>query len=495
MLLTDRHYIKLVAEAIAGDLLPDLASPGARSLAGMAVDALRELIKREDVLPGLIARLAPEGLALARELGGLGVAVEDGTIASIAAQLEREAASPSAAFARLVKLLDDGACTIVGNRDGLAGSQAEAATAWLRRVSEWDRDYFTSFAEAPLPELANRTSAAQPLTRDKLERHLRERLEQPGLVVDGMVAIPGGMLNEIYFCTLRVPGAPDREVVVRKNVAQPLFSHGAHRVTEEYFILKCISDEGLPVPEPLWLFRDLPDVDGNFYVQTRGAGKMVGGLMGAHEKLSERLLYSLAEFLARLHAIPSDAFAPYFTGPESPVRPGETVEEAVRRNVENVSRVWLSSDRKPSPSEAFTIDWLRRNIPHNTNRAVMVHTDCFVHNFLVVDDRIACVLDWECAHFGDPAEDLAYIRAYVAEHMEWDRFVAHYRAAGGQPIDESNIDYYTALLHFRNFWGCNVGAARADSGFSEVRLIPLGSEHRTRYQGLCLDAAYATGKD
>jgi aminoglycoside phosphotransferase (APT) family kinase protein len=169
------------------------------------------------------------------------------------------------------------------------------------------------------------------------------------------------------------------------------------------------------------------------------------------------------------------------------------VEQAVRRNVENVSAVWLSSDRRPAPSEAFTIDWLRRNIPQNSNRAVMVHTDCFVHNFLVEDDRIACVLDWECAHFGDPAEDLAYIKAYVAEHMEWDRFVAHYRAAGGQPIVEENIDYYTTLLHFRNFWGCNVGASRADSGFSEVRLIPLGSEHRTRYMGLCLGAAYATG--
>ena len=495
MLLTDRQFIKLVAEALAGDILPDVTTPGARSLGGMAVDALRELIKRHDVLPDLVRRLAPAGLGLARELDRFGMGANADEIASIAAQLDREAGHPAHGFARLVKVLDDGACAILTGRDAMTREQAGAATKWLRRAAEWDQDYYASFAAAPLPEIADRSSTVQPLTRDKLERHLRERLAEPALAVTDLVAIPGGMLNEIFFCTIKLPGSADRDVVVRKNVAQPLFNHGAHRVTEEFFILKCISDQGLPVPEPLWLFRELPDVDGNFYIQSRGRGKMVGGLMGAHQKLPEKLLFSLAEFLARLHAIPSESFAPYFNGPDSPVRPGETVQEAVTRNVENFSRVWLTSGRKPSPSEAFTIDWLRRNVPENTNPAVMLHTDCFVHNFLVENDEIACVLDWECAHFGDPAEDLAYIKAYVSEHMEWDRFVAHYRKAGGQPIHEDYIDYYTALLHFRNFWGCNVGTTRAEHGFSEVRLIPLGSEHRTRYMGLCLNAAYATGKE
>lgn len=495
MLLSDKQYIKLVAEALAGDVMPHVTDAGARNLGSMAIDALRELLKRDEVLPELVRRLAPVGLALARDFAGCGLAIDQTRIVSISEQLEREAAHPTDAFARLVALLDECGSAIIAGRETMTPEQAKAATIWLRSASEWDQDYFTSFAATPLPAIADRTSTVQPLTREKLERHLRERLEQPTLAVTELVTIPGGMLNEIFFCTLKMPGQPDREVVVRKNVAQPLFTHGAHRVTEEFYILKCISDQGLPVPEPLWLFRDLPDVDGNFYVQSRGLGKMVGGLMGAHHKLSEKLLFSLADFLARLHAIPSEAFAPYFNGPDSPVRPGETVQEAVARNVERFSQIWLTSDRNPSPSEAFTIDWLRRNVPENANPAVMLHTDCFVHNFLVEDDEIACVLDWECAHFGDPAEDLAYIKAYVGEHMDWDRFVARYRHAGGQPIHEGDIDYYTALLHFRNFWGCNVGATRAEHGFSEVRLIPLGSEHRTRYMGLCLDAAYATGKD
>lgn len=495
MLLSDKQYIKLVAEALAGDVMPHVTDAGARNLGGMAIDALRELLKRQEILPDLVRRLVPAGLALAGDFEKCGMAIDQARIESISEQLEREAAHPAEAFARLVELLDECACAIIAGREGMTVEQAKAATNWLRAASEWDQSYFGGFAAAPLPEIADRATALQPLTREKLEKHLRERLEQPALAITDLVAIPGGMLNEIFFCTLKVPGQPDREVVVRKNVAQPLFTHGAHRVTEEFFILKCISDQGLPVPKPLWLFPDLPDIDGNFYIQSRGRGKMVGGLMGAHQKLSEKLLFSLAEFLARLHAIPSEAFAPYFNGPDTPVRPGETVREAVARNVERFSQIWLTSDRKPSPSEAFTIDWLRRNVPENTNPAVMLHTDCFVHNFLVEDDEITCVLDWECAHFGDPAEDLAYIKAYVSEHMEWDRFVAHYREAGGQPIHEEDIDYYTALLHFRNFWGCNVGATRAEHGFSEVRLIPLGSEHRTRYMGLCLNAAYATGKE
>ena len=493
MLLSERQYIELVASAVARDIIPDLSSPGVRSLAGMAVDALRELLKRHSVLPHLILELSPAGMQLLRDLAGLDMAPEGTALDNVAVGLE--GSDPAAAFALLVSMLDAKASELVAARPGMPVEQSRMANAWLRRASEWDRAYFESFAKAPLPEIGEGQSVSQPLTPEKLQAHMRGRLCEPQLEVADMTLIPGGMLNEIFFCTLKAPGVTDRQVVVRKNVARPLFTHGAHRVREEFFILKCISDQGLPVPEPLWLFRDLPDVDGDFYVQSRARGHMVGGLMGAHQKLSEKLLFSLADFLARLHAIPSEAFAPYFDGPESPVRAGETVRQAVTRNVENVSRIWLTGHRKPAPSEAFAIDWLRRNIPHNDNPAVMLHTDCFVHNFLVEDDEIACVLDWECAHFGDPAEDLAYIKAYVTEHMEWDRFLARYREAGGQPIHEQYLDYYTALLHFRNFWGCNIGAARVDLGFSDVRLIPLGSQHRTRYMGLCLDAINSSGWD
>src|SRR5690606_28252068 len=127
--------------------------------------------------------LAPAGLALAGELGRFGLPADNGEIASIAEQLDREAACPATGFARLVRLLDDGACAIVAGRDAMSPDQAEAATGWLRRASEWDQDYYTSFAAAPLPEIADRSSTARPLTREKLEKHLRERLAEPALAV------------------------------------------------------------------------------------------------------------------------------------------------------------------------------------------------------------------------------------------------------------------------------------------------------------------------
>jgi hypothetical protein len=66
MLLSERQYIELVAQAVARDIIPEPSSPGAKSLAGMASDALREILKGKDVLPAQMRALAPEGIELAR---------------------------------------------------------------------------------------------------------------------------------------------------------------------------------------------------------------------------------------------------------------------------------------------------------------------------------------------------------------------------------------------------------------------------------------------
>ena len=485
MLLTDKQYLQLVADALAKEILPELVNPGPRSAAEYSISALLELIKRADHLPAQINERSAAGLALADRLVQLG-ASDAAEVAALRDRFAREKQHPESAFSALLTLLDDGGKALLANR-----SSDRVTTSWLRDAADWECAYYTTFAATPTPEISV-DATAKPLTPAKLQRHLRARLDQPALEVTDFIGIPGGMCNETFFCTLRSPGEADRRVVVRKNTPDPLFDFGAHRVTEEFGTLSCLSDQGLRVAKPLWLFRDLPDVDGNFYLTTFGAGRKVGGLDGATEELPERLLLSVAEFMAQLHAIPPERFAPYYPPSDSPLHLGDTAEQAVRRYVDQFYRVWSTTDRFPSPAEAFAIDWLRRNVPKNRNPAVMLHTDCFVHNFLVDDNNeIATVLDWECSHFGDPAEDLAYIKEHISARMDWDRFIDHYLASGGQPIDRDSMGYYNALLYFRNFWGCNKGVMRVATGLSDVKMITLGSAHRTRYMKLCIDDAVA----
>jgi aminoglycoside phosphotransferase (APT) family kinase protein len=305
------------------------------------------------------------------------------------------------------------------------------------------------------------------------------------LEVLDFVVNPGGFTNETYFFTLKSTLKGVEKLVVRKNSPRPFFTHWAHRAREEFEIVKRVFEAGLPVPQPLWLFKDMLDVDGDYYVTTKGAGRMVGNLKGASERIPEKLLLGLAEFLARLHSIKLAAFSDYIAVGDTPVAIGDTITDAVRKNVEYIYQLWSKSERLPSPGEAFTIDWLRRNVPANLHAPVVVHTDCFVHNFLVTGDAM---VDWEAAHFGDPAEDLAYIKDQVSGLMDWDRFMRHYRESGGAPINESTFDYYKCLLNFRNYFGSNIGAARIPAGFSDIRMIPLGSEFFPLFMKACVEA-------
>lgn len=492
LLLSRDDYLRLAARALSDHILPQLDGRAEQGLGGVVEGALAELRKRDHVLPALRERLAPRAQALLARLGDLAPAGMESS--EFSAMGDRLATPPfdTAVWQSLLELLDRAARALLGPTGA-----SDAASEWLRDVAEWELAYYQGFAEAPAPDPGEGAKHFQPLTREKLEAHLQERLaDRTGLRVTDFVPIAGGFSNETYFFTLESDGHAPEELVVRKNAPWPFFSHWAHDAAEEYRILSIVADAGLPVPRPLWLFTGMPDVDGAYYVMSKGKGRMVGTLAGAHEALPEKLLFSLAEFLAGLHAIPAANFADYLATGKLPTRPGDTVKEAVRRNVESMRAVWEKGPRLPSPGEAFTIDWLLRNVPDNTNMPSIVHTDCFVHNFLVKDDEIETVVDWEASHLGDPAEDLAYVKDQVSQHMDWNRFLAHYRASGGPEIDETSLDYYKCLLNFRNYFGSNIGAARIPQGYNDIRMIPLGSQFITIFMKATIEATRpAAGKD
>jgi len=491
MLLSTDDYLKLVAGTLSADVMPAVQGKAAAAALTASIDALRELLKRREVLPSLATRILPQGEALDTQMPALlRTAGAQNVLLPPLATGEHDAVTR---FAALMARLDAGAKALVARRGGMTAVCEQDATTWLRAVAHWENDYYSAFFASGLPNVVEAQKTFQSLTPEKLERHLQARLpERKGLRVTEFESFPGGFTNETFFFTLESSGMAPERLVVRKNSPRPFFAFWAHRAREEFQIVRRVADAGLPVPRPLWLFIDLPDVDGDFYVMTRGLGRMVGNLKGATETVPESLLLSLAEFFARLHAVPLANFADYLATGDTPVKVGDTVEAAVAKNVAFLHHVWSSADRLPSPAEAYTIDWLRRNVPRNRNTPVVVHTDCFVHNFLVADGKIDMVVDWEAAHFGDPAEDIAYVKDQVSASMDWNRFMTHYRACGGQPVDEASLDYYKCLLNFRNYFGTNIAVTRIPRGLRDIRMVPLGSEYFAIFMRACIEAARGT---
>lgn len=137
-------------------------------------------------------------------------------------------------------------------------------------------------------------------------------------------------------------------------------------------------------------------------------------------------------------------------------------------------RQFLAARLEPLPALGWVFDWLA---DHQTDpaRPVLVHGDFRPGNVLYSDDRITGVLDWEMAHVGHPAEDLAW--AYRAlwspeRFVPLEEFVAAYTAAGGAEIDVDTLRWHRVFAEAK-FATISLLAARSvvDGTSDSLRLI------------------------
>ena len=109
---------------------------------------------------------------------------------------------------------------------------------------------------------------------------------------------------------------------------------------------------------------------------------------------------------------------------------------------------------EPLPAVELGLRWLRANAPEPAEPR-LVHGDFRLGNFIVDEEGLAAVIDWELAHLGDPAEDIGWlcIRSWrfgnddqpVAGVGQLDEFIAAYEAAGGAPVDRERLRYWEAF--------------------------------------------------
>ena len=105
--------------------------------------------------------------------------------------------------------------------------------------------------------------------------------------------------------------------------------------------------------------------------------------------------------------------------------------------------------------------WLRQNVPADLAQYRLVHGDFRNGNMIFGSDGVRAVLDWEVAHIGDPAEDLAWICAPPWRFGELDRPVGGlgsrqqlfeaFEAATGESIDPARVHYWEVMGSLR--WG------------------------------------------
>jgi aminoglycoside phosphotransferase (APT) family kinase protein len=214
-------------------------------------------------------------------------------------------------------------------------------------------------------------------------------------------------------------------------------------------LIRALAGSGAPVPAVVHTLTP-EDQLGDGFLMTRIEGETIARKILRDPQYAEIRPRLTAQFGAILGAI-----SRIDTGrlPPLPFKPADVI---LARLSDRYERLGVA---RPVFEVAFR--WLRQNAPAELAQYRLVHGDFRNGNMIFGSDGVRAVLDWEVAHIGDPAEDLAWICVPPWRFGELDRPVGGlgsrqelfeaYEAASGECVDPARAHYWEVLGSLR--WG------------------------------------------
>ena len=478
---SSENYLNLIVGALDISIIPELNSASSRGAAEIVRATLIELVKRQSLSLPALRDSVIQGEALARAMQ-----LFMGTPAEV---LEPVVHAESEGFdalalqhAALTQRINDLCNKLVAlGQKAVLHAADEVRADLLLRGAQWETSYYTRQAQiSPAPTVPEETAGA-PLSREFLQKFLNERrsADEVPVEVTSFEPVLGGFGKQTFLCRAKeLFSSLEWDLVVRKTDPKPIMMHGFSILEQEYHLLRSLAKTGFPAPRPRHLASNVPGVDGSFYTMDRISGRVLGSFLGGMNRTySEHLYLQLAELMATLHRIPIETFGDYLREHGDEVFLTANVGDCYRRNIAGWRRYAAETPHLPSPFLGWLFDWLDRHAPQDSRRPVLVHGDFNVHNMLEEDGKITGVLDWECADFGAPEQDLAYIRPHIEKHISWQRFLDHYHSSGGPEIDPNLMHYCMAYAAVRVNLAGNRGSLNLQQGVNrDIRyaMVELG---------------------
>lgn len=214
-------------------------------------------------------------------------------------------------------------------------------------------------------------------------------------------------------------------------------------------VLRAAAAQRLAVPD-VWHVLSPEDELGEGFLMRRIAGETLARRIIRDAPFAEarqRFASQVGETLGRLHGLTTDQLPPL---PRS-----DAATQLARMEAE-----LAKPDAQPRPVFELALRWLHRRMPAPVAPR-LVHGDFRIGNLIVGEDGLRAVLDWEVAHLGDPAEDLAWLQIPPWRFGMLDRPVGGvgraedlyeaYAAVAGEPVDVERVRFWQVLGSLR--WG------------------------------------------
>ena len=230
----------------------------------------------------------------------------------------------------------------------------------------------------------------------------------------------------------------------------------AHNMGREYKILKVLSENGLRVPKPMYLYNKKELSVDDFYIMEFIEGETIANNQIAdefNEIQKNTITESFIKVLSEIHN---------FDVISSELNDLGKHEDYVERQINRWNKQFQSQKVREIKELESATKLLLDNIP--TQQTVgIVHGDYRLDNVRVKDNQVAAVLDWELCTLGDPLADMGTVIASWNTKQEKDSpFIYSPTLSGGFPtrkdvielylnnsdLDLSDIEFYARL----SFW-------------------------------------------
>ena len=288
-------------------------------------------------------------------------------------------------------------------------------------------------AAKPLEEAVNEAS---------LTSYLQRKLNRADIAVTSVRLIPGGGSKITRFISTNGVADIPSELIMRQDYA---VNHVGNSITGEYPLLVAMHAAGLPVAPPLFCEGETTSLGAPFMMVHKVEGQNIGNLWGFFPGTDPRpVCLELARVLAAIHQLRVEQLNLVDGGKSLSLR------DRVLQQIDDIHRKWASGRGNVSPVIALSLLWLVEHLDTKDAMPALVHADCAFTNILVHDGKMSALLDWEFAHIGDPAEDLAYVKDVVEKVMPWQEFVDVYCAAGGRTPSAHRLHYFNVWRALRN---------------------------------------------
>jgi aminoglycoside phosphotransferase (APT) family kinase protein len=394
--------------------------------------------------------------------------------ASLRAQLvaaggEDPAAAPLARAAELVGA-DGGTATAAALTQRAAGGDPEARSLLAEVADALLRARGIGLDAGPAPVAE---AAVDRPDRATVARYLRGRPGWEDAGVEEVQVLQGGYSKHTVLvrCTAG-------DIVLR----QVLRGRAVGSLPAEFGVLQAAFERGLPVPEPLWIEPEDNALGGPFFVTRRAEGENIGDVWGA-AGASPTVALELAAIYARIHTVDTAGLEPPASARAS--------RQDIAAMLDWAHRTAAVRGVDGDPLIAALLAWLRSHTPGPPERSALLHGDAAFSNVLVTGDRISAVLDWEYAHLGNPAEELAYLRPSIEPVLAWEAFLERYVEAGGTAPSAEDLRFFEVWSHVWRHLGC-LGLAAQFEKTGRYSSAVAAWVHGPRFLQQAVTAAFGT---